>query len=80
MDLEARKIEFIQEFLKLENEEVILNLERILQTEFGCSKKQITEPMSIQEFNVRFAKSMQDSKNGKLTETNDLLVEIEKWS
>lgn len=34
--------------------------------------------MSALELNARIDKSMEDSKNGKLTEANDLLAEIEK--
>ncbi len=30
MDLEARKISFVQEFLRLQNEEVIIRLENLL--------------------------------------------------
>ncbi len=33
MDLEARKIEFIQEFLKLQSEEAITRLEKVLKKE-----------------------------------------------
>jgi len=30
MDLQARKIEFIQEFLKIQSEDIILRLEKLL--------------------------------------------------
>ena len=33
MELEARKIEFIQEFLKLQSEEAISRLEKVLRKE-----------------------------------------------
>jgi hypothetical protein len=33
MDLESRKIEFVQEFLKLQSEEVISKLEQLLKKE-----------------------------------------------
>ncbi len=36
--------------------------------------------MSIKEFNKRIDKSMKDSKEGRLTEVNNLTAEIEKWS
>ena len=36
--------------------------------------------MSVEEMNKRIDKSMEDSKNGRLTEVNDFLAEIEKWS
>lgn len=78
MNIEARKIEFIKEFLELESEEAISKLEKILKKEKSSHKE--TEPMSVKEFNKRIDKSMKDSENGRLTEAKDLLADIEKWS
>ena len=80
MNLEARKIEFIQEFLKLQSDDAISKFEKILKKEKGRSYKRKIEPMSVQELNSRIDKSMEDSKNGRLTKANDLLGEIEEWS
>ena len=80
MNIEARKIEFIQEFLKLQSDEAISKLEKILRKERNHSDNRKIEPMSVQELNRRIDKSMEDSKNGRLTEANDLLAEIEEWS
>lgn len=77
MDLQTRKINFVQKFLKLQNEELILRLETLLKKE-GKSKAGIV-PMSIEEFNVRIDQSLDDSKQGRLTGTDDLLSEIEGW-
>jgi hypothetical protein len=79
MNIEARKIEFVQEFLKLQNEEAISKLEKILQIESDYTGNTKTEPISAREMNKRIDQSMEDSKNGKLTEVNDLLAEIDKW-
>ena len=80
MDIEARKIEFIQEFLKLQSEEAITRLEKVLKKEKKLSVNREIQPMTIKVFNKRIDKSMKDSKEGKLTEVNDLMAEIEKWS
>ena len=80
MDIEARKIEFIQEFLKLQSEEAITRLEKVLKKEKKLSVNREIQPMTKKEFNKRIDKSMKDSKEGKLTEANDLMAEIEKWS
>jgi len=80
MNIEARKIEFIQEFLKLQREETISKLEKILQKERKYLDSRKTDTMSARELNKRIDKSMEDSRNGRLTEVNDLLAEIEKWS
>ena len=79
MNLEARKIEFIQEFLKLQNVEVLSKFEKMLNKEKIYFDERKIEPMSADELNMRIDKSMEDSKNGRLTEANDLLAEIEKW-
>lgn len=77
MDLQTRKINFVQEFLKLQNEELILRLESLLKKEGRSETGMI--PMSIEEFNGRIDRSLDDSKHGRLTGTDDLLSEIERW-
>lgn len=44
-----------------------------------CTKLDL-KPFTIEEFNDRIDKSMEDSKNGRLTEANQLIAEIENWS
>ncbi|WP_291134348.1 hypothetical protein [Flavobacterium sp. UBA7663] len=78
MDLQTRKILFVQEFLKLESEKAITHLEKLLVKE--TKSDSAFAPMSIQEFQKRIDQSSNDSKNGRLTESNELLSEIEKWS
>jgi hypothetical protein len=79
MDLQSRKIEFVQEFLKLQSEEAISRLEKLLKMEKKWDGNGL-KPMTVREFNDRIDKSMEDSKNGRLTEVGDLLAEIEKWN
>ena len=76
MDLQSRKIEFMQEFLKIQSEEVISRLENLLRKE----KQESFNSMTVEEFNLRIDKSMEDSKNGKLIEASDLKAKIEKWN
>jgi hypothetical protein len=78
MDLQTRKINFIQNFLKIESENTIAEFEKLLSKE----TKLVAElrPMTIGEFNTRIEKSSQDSKNGNVTDVDILISEIEKWS
>lgn len=46
MNLEARKIKFIQEFLKLQSEESVSRLEKILRKEKIASEERIIQPMN----------------------------------
>ena len=75
MDIQSRKIEFIQAFLKLQSEEVISQLENILRKKSTIELEQNSDckPMSLKEFNDRIDKSENDFKNGKYKSTSELL-------
>lgn len=80
MNLQTRKIEFVQEFLKVQCEEVISRLEKILRKENKIPEKENFRPMSIEELNTRIDKSMNDSENGRLIKASDLKARMQKWS
>jgi hypothetical protein len=80
MDIQTRKIAFIQEFLKLQNEDLIARFEKLLRSENKSKEFDKPQPMSIEELNRRIDKSLEDSKSGKITKSNDLISEIEKWT
>jgi hypothetical protein len=78
MDLQTRKLNFIQDFLKLESEKAISHLEKLLQKESQTNSE--LKPMTMKEFQKRIDQSTEDSKNDRLTENSKLISEIEKWS
>ncbi|MBE8723283.1 hypothetical protein [Sphingobacterium pedocola] len=78
MDIQTRKIEFVQKFLKLQNEELLTRLEKLLRSDQSKNDKNI-EAMTATEFNQRIDKSLEDSKNERLTNSDDLIAEIKKW-
>ncbi|WP_372920084.1 hypothetical protein [Salegentibacter sp.] len=73
MDLEARKIEFIKDFLQLQSEEAISRLEKVLKKE----KKNVIEkdfnPMTQEELDQRIDQSEEDFKNNRFKKTSELL-------
>tara|TARA_R110002126_G_scaffold289321_2_gene444027 strand:+ start:85 stop:318 length:234 start_codon:yes stop_codon:yes gene_type:complete len=77
MNLETRKIEFVQEFLKLQSEEVISRFEKILNTETKVSKEQIFEPMTQTELNERIEKSESDFENNRYKTSSELLAKFQ---
>lgn len=74
MDIQTRKIQFVQAFLKLQSENVISRFEELLKSE----NKEL-QPMTMGEFNERIDKSLLDSKNDKVIEATELLNEIKEW-
>ncbi len=75
MDIQTRKIKFIQAFLQLQSEELITRLEELLKK----GKEDMTEPMSLEEFNQRIDTSLLDSSRDNVTENSDLIREAQKW-
>ncbi|MBT0606964.1 hypothetical protein [Aequorivita echinoideorum] len=80
MNLEARKIEFVKEFLKIQSEEVIAKLEKILMKESRFySENNEFIPMTVEEFNDQIERSLEDSENNRVISAKDLKEEIKKW-
>ncbi len=71
MDLQTRKLEFIQEFLKLQSEEVISQFESLMKKK---NSKDSFKPMSMEEFNTGIDKSEDDFKNGRYKTSTELLA------
>ncbi|TDD97513.1 hypothetical protein [Flavobacterium cellulosilyticum] len=78
MDIQTRKIEFVQAFLKLQSEEVISQFENLLRkkSSYEIEEGKLLKPMSIKEFNKRIDQSESDFKNGKYKSTSELLKKI----
>ena len=75
MDIQSRKIMFVQEFLKIQSEKTISQLEKLLIKE----TKAEMEPMTLKQYRERIEQSIEDSQNGNVIDADDLLSEIEKW-
>jgi hypothetical protein len=73
MDLQTRKIEFIQEFLKLQSEEVISQFENLLKKK-STTEESMSKPISMEELNSRIDKSEADFKNGKFKTSSEILA------
>ena len=80
MDIQTRKLNFIQEFLRLNNEKLIIKLENILKSERIKSHQDHISPFSEEELNKIIDEAENDSKNGKLTSAIELRKEIDTWN
>ena len=80
MDLQTRKITFVQEFLSLQNEEIISGLEHLLRKKKAEEIDKLLTPMSIDQFNLEIDQSMKDSDEGRITSAKDLKKKTRKWS
>lgn len=80
MNIETRKLSFIQEFLRIQNEEVVIKLEKLLYKQKSELTQKDINPMSFEKFNSDINQSLEDANNGRLISANDLKNKFQKWS
>jgi len=78
MDLEARKSSFVQEFLRLQNEEIITGLESLLRKEKAALIEKNLKPMRMDQYNAEMDRAMEDSTNGRMIKATDLKAKIQE--
>ena len=74
MNLESRKLEFIQEFLKLQSEETITLLEKILKKDKKTKINNAFKPMTQKELDNRIDQSENDFKKLNFKSSDELLA------
>jgi hypothetical protein len=79
MDIQTRKINFVQEFLRLRNIKLIEKLEKILLEDKAKEYEANLKPMSVDNFNKMIDKSIDDSKQGKVVNARELKESVKKW-
>jgi len=78
MDLQSRKILFVQEFLSLQNKEIVKSLEDLLRFEKNEMFDEKVKPMSFEQFNEEIDLSMEDSNNGRIIKASELKAKYSK--
>ena len=79
MDIQTRKINFVQEFLRLRNIKLIDKLEKILLEDKAKKYEANLKPMSIYNFNKMIDKSIEDANQGNVVSARELKESIKKW-
>ena len=79
MDIQTRKINFVQKFLRLRNIKLIEKLEKILLEDKAKEYEANLKPMSVDNFNKMIDKSIDDAKQGKVVNARELKESVKKW-
>ena len=79
MDIQTRKINFVQEFLRLRNIKLIEKLEKILLEDKAKDYEANLKPLSLDNFNKMVDKSLDDTKQGNFVNARELKVSVRKW-
>ena len=79
MDIQTRKINFVQEFLRLRNIKLIDKLEKILLEDKAKDYEANLKPLSIDSFNKMIDKSIEDANQGNVVSARELKESVKKW-
>jgi len=79
MDIQTRKINFVQEFLRLRNIKLIEKLEKILLEDKAKDYEANLKPINLNNFNKMIDKSVEDAKLGKVVNARELKESVKKW-
>ncbi len=79
MNIQARKLNFVQEFLRVADDDLITKLENLLQVERRRKLEEVLTPMTLDQFNKIVDESEDDFANGKTIEAKQLLKQVDSW-
>ena len=79
MTVEARKLHFIEEFLKVTDENIISQMEHLLRNEKREQQENSLKPMNMNEFKHIIDKAREDVEQGRVISHENLKQEILSW-
>lgn len=80
MDIQSKKLHFVQEFLRLKDESIIDKLNKLLRSERKKKIERELKHFSKKELNEIIDSAEEDSKNERLTSASDLNNEVDSWN
>jgi hypothetical protein len=79
MDLQTRKLHFIQEFLRIANDGVVEKFEKMLQKERKKIDDPDISPMTMDQYEKRIDLALDDLDNNRVTAAKKLKKDISSW-
>jgi hypothetical protein len=79
MNIQARKLVLIEEFIRISDETLITKLESFLKKEKKIMHERVLKPMSVNEFHEMIEKAKQDSEDGKVISQQELKKKVKTW-
>jgi hypothetical protein len=79
MDIQARKLVLIEEFLKISDENLKTKLESFLKQETKSGIDRNLNPMTLNEYHEMIDRAISDSKEGKVIPHEELKKKVKSW-
>lgn len=79
MNIEARKLSLVKEFVNIDNEKIIREIEELLNKRKIEAYEENLKPMSMARYKAEIEKAIEDEKSGRLIKAEDLKRQIKEW-
>jgi hypothetical protein len=79
MNIQARKLILIEEFLRISDESLITKLESFIKEEKKVSHKKNLKPMSLNKFHEMIDQAERDSAAGRVISHQELKKKVKSW-
>lgn len=79
MNIEARKLVLIEEFLHIQDESLINKLESFIREERKISHERNLCPIPLNEFYEMIDRALRDSESGKVISHKELIKKVKTW-
>ena len=79
MNIQARKLILIEEFLQISDESLITKLESFIKQEKKVSHESNLKPMSLNEFHEMIDQAKRDSDAGRVVSHQELKKKVKSW-
>ncbi len=79
-DIELKKLHLIAEFLKVDSEELINEIETLLKEKrFMQLKEGFSKPLSMEALSSILDQAEEDARNGKIISSQELKKKVQEW-
>ncbi len=79
MNIQARKLNLIEEFLSISDEGIIEKLESLIRIEKKKHYDRELRPMSLKEFHEMIDQAKQDKAKGRIISHEELKKKVNSW-
>ncbi|HPE19312.1 MAG TPA: hypothetical protein P5200_11815 [Tenuifilaceae bacterium] len=79
MNIQVRKLNLIEEFLRISDERIIEKLESFIKIEKEKKYDRELKPMSLEEFHEMIDQAKQDKANGRIISHDELKKRVKSW-
>lgn len=79
MNIQARKLGLIEEFLRISDEDLITKIESFIKQEKKISHERKLKPMSLNEFHEMIDQAKRDSDAGRVNSHHELKQKVKAW-